>query len=236
MRESTRSLVLLLALMVAALCAHAASPEQLQQIEAAQHDFVNNNGGSFDEQLQIENSIAAGAGNLVLIDQIEGTGQHANVEQGGSGNVATVLQGFGDANSADVQQIGVNNEALMMQAGVANAVTMLQQLGGFNQATINQQGQANLAAVTQLNDANKLTLNQKDGYNQADVTQNGNTDLTITQTNAGGSASTTNQLLVKAWAESSASSSFAPIALDGAGSTQLYLCNGSTAYCTSVLP
>ena len=224
------------ALIFVAARAQAATLEQLQQIEAAQHDFVNSHGGSFDEQLQIENSIAAGAGNFVLIDQIEGTGQRANVEQSGSGNVATVLQGFGDANSADVQQVGVNNETLIMQAGVANAVTLLQQLGNFNQATINQQGQANLAAVTQLNDANKLTLNQKDGYNQADVTQNGNTDLIITQTNALGSASAVNQLLVKAWAESSASSGFAPIALDGAGSTQLYLCNGSTAYCASVLP
>ena len=216
--------------------AHAATPEQLQQIEAAQHDFVDSHGGSPDEQLAIENSLAAGAGNFVLIDQIEGTGQRVNVEQGGSGNVAAVMQGFGDDNSADLLQSGTENQVLVTQAGTANALSLFQQIGNFNQATINQQGQANLASVVQLNDSNKLTLNQLDGYNQADVTQNGNTDLTITQTNAAGSASTFNQLLVKAYAESGASSSFSPITLDGAGSTQLYLCNGSAAYCSNVLP
>ncbi len=216
----------------------AVTPEQLQSVESAQHSFVQSNGGSPEEELSIENSLAAAQANanFALVDQIEGTGMHATVEQTGSGNVAMVLQGFGDGNEASVTQTGMSNEAYITQAGNGNVVSMLTQNGNFNVATITQQGNLNAATVNQLNDSNKLSLTQQGSYDIANIEQNGNTDLTVTQTNAGGTAYTANQLTLKAWADAGATPTFSPITLNGPGSTQLYLCNGSASYCSQVLP
>lgn len=231
--------MMLLGFLLAAVspAALAASLEQLQAIEDAQHAFVIDNGGAAAQELDIIGAIAPGAlGNFALIDQIEGTGMRAEVTQGGTDNVVMLLQGFGDLNEAHVDQHDTGNLAFITQAGVANLVTLLNQSGDGNSASLFQQGDSNLASVTQINGLNRLTLRQLDGFNSADIEQNGNTELTVTQTNAGGSSLATNQLLLRAWSEPGASPGFLPIGLDGPGSTQLYLCNGSPGYCSAVLP
>lgn len=216
----------------------AAAPGDLNTIQNAQHDFVTGNGGSPSLELSIETLLARDPSNtnFALLDQIEGTGNKADIHQSGGGNTAAVIQGFGDYNQAYVDQEGAGNFALVTQAGSGNVVSQLLQSGNNNRVVLTQQDGMNTASVTQYNDNNQLRLSQANSYNSATVEQYGNTALDVTQTNPGGSAASENQLLVKAWAEAGAQSNFQPISLSGAGNTKLYLCSGSAAYCNQVLP
>jgi hypothetical protein len=215
----------------------AATDDQLGTIQTAQHNFIINNGGDPSLELSIENSLARSQGNanFALIDQVEGTNNQASIRQVGDTNTSAVMQGFGNSNQANIDQEGTGNFASLTQAGTNNAVNQLLQSGNYNSATVTQQGFMNTALISQYNNNNELSLSQTNSYNNATVDQYGNTNLDITQNNPGGSASSENNLLVKAYTEAGASNMFQPISLSGAGNTKLYLCNGSASYCSQVL-
>lgn len=169
---------------------------------------------------------------LVLINQVEGTGNRVEVEQqDGAQNMMAAFQGFGDDNHAVVHQSGSANLAVLTQSGSMNEVTLLDQFGNDNIVRLVQQGSNNLATVSQFNDRNELTLRQVDSYNVAAVTQNGDAALEITQTNPGGSVMAQNELSVATHVEAGYVSNFGPIQLDGPGQTAVTLCSGSAAYC-----
>ena len=215
----------------------AASADDLAIIQDAQHNFVGSHGGDPSQEIAVETALARNAANVnvALIDQIEGTLEKAEIRQVGLNNTAVVMQGFGDANQAYVDQEGDDNFAMVTQAGRANYVYQLLQMGNGNRATVDQQGSSNTVTVAQYNDNNILKLSQVDSYNTANVQQYGNTALTVTQSNPGGSSASENNLIVRAYTEPGASNNFQPINLTGAGNTTLSLCNGSAMYCGSVL-
>ncbi|WP_162932507.1 hypothetical protein [Solimonas sp. K1W22B-7] len=214
----------------------AAQADPFAEILAARNQFIDNAPIQVDppEPRDLESFLLSQSPSitLALINQVEGSGNRAEIEQqGGVQNIVAVFQGFGDDNQARIGQTGNGNFALLTQSGSQNQVTLLDQLGNDNIARMLQEGSGNLAQVNQYNDRNILTLQQLDGYNNALVNQYGDTDLTITQTNPGGSGASVNELSVAAHVEPGYTSNFGPIVLDGAGQTAMTLCSGSAAYC-----
>lgn len=229
------------ALLLALVAAGPALAIDLPDVTAAQteqHDWVDRNGGSIEQQLDLETQLAYLSGNVnfTLVQQIEGVGNRADIEQTGAGNLVGAMQGYGDDNLAYVQQIGDNNYAVLSQGGSNNLVSQLSQIGNNNRVTLSQQGDNNTASISHVGDNNSLELRQVDSYNYATIEQYGNTDIEITQTNPGGNPSAINSLDFKAYTEPGAGLLAHSVELDGPDSRQIYLCNGSALFCASVLP
>lgn len=204
----------------------------------AQNAFITRNAGDPALQLELESQLASIGQNVnfALVDQVEGTANRADIDQQGSGNLALVGQGFGNGNQVFLNQPGDDNYAVVTQGGNNNTVGFLSQLGNSNRVTLSQQGDSNTATVAQYGDRNELSLTQVDSFNTASIEQYGNTDLTLTQTNPGGSASAVNALALKAYTEPGATMLVHSAQFDGPGSNPVTLCSGSVAYCDSVMP
>jgi Curlin associated repeat len=220
----------------AAASVSAADLADIDAIQNAQNSFVSNNGGAADLQLQLEAQLALMEhnANFALVDQIEGSGHRATIDQRGDSNAAAVIQGFGNDSSASLSQSGNGNFALVVQQGNNNVVSTLLQAGDGNRATLTQQGNNNTAAVSQYNDNNQLSLSQVDGFNQIQVSQYGNTRLGIVQTNANGGPGAINNLNVEAYTEPGYSPVLKQYQQDGAGSHSVLACTGSAAYCANL--
>lgn len=231
-------ILLPLALLLQAPLATAISLTDTTAAQDAQNQFVSRNHGDPALQIELESQLAFTNQNVnfALVDQIEGSGHRAEIEQQGGGNLALVAQGFGNGNTARVTQQGNDNYAVVTQGGSNNTVGFLDQLGNGNRVTLSQQGDSNSAWVAHYGDHNLLTLTQVDSFNTATVEQHGNTDLDITQTNPGGSSSSVNAIAFKAYTEPGAEVLVHSAQFDGPGNTPVYLCNGSASYCASVLP
>lgn len=216
----------------------AVSLPDITAAQSEQHDWVDRNGGNSEQQLDLETQLAYVSGNInfTLVQQIEGVGNRAEVQQAGVGNLLATLQGYGDGNLANVEQIGNNNYAVLSQGGNNNLVSQLSQVGDNNRATLSQQGDNNTASISHVGNNNSLELRQIDSYNTANIEQYGDTDILITQTNPGGSAAAINSLDFKAYTEPGYGLLAHSVQLDGPGNTPIALCNGSPAFCASVLP
>jgi hypothetical protein len=217
------------------LIAAAAQADPAGEILAARDQFLDNAPIQIDtpQPQDLESFLLnlSATATLALINQVEGSGNRAEVEQQeGAQNVLAVFQGFGDDNRAVIHQTGNSNFAVLTQSGSANQLA-LEQLGNDNIARAVQQGSDNHATVHQYNDRNELTLRQLDSYNDVLVNQYGDAVLAITQTNPGGSVMAQNELSVSAHVEAGYTSNFGPIQLDGPGQTAVTLCSGSAAYC-----
>jgi hypothetical protein len=226
------------ALVMAVLCTTPADadPTAAQQIVAARQAYLDQAPYLVEPSLAseiVEDQLlgAREGSTLTLIEQVEGTGNRADLRQIGAQNAAAILQGYGDGNTARAEQTGDRNLAIIGQQGSGNLVTVLEQSGYDNVATVTQSGLNNLAEIHQHADANRLQLEQRDAYNQAVVNQYGGVDLNIIQTNPGGAAGAENMLSVSAQVEPGYTSNFGPITLNGAGTTALSLCSGSEGFC-----
>ena len=236
MRPAPLALWLSLLAGLPAMPAAALQPGDIGEAQAAQHDWIDRNGGRADQQRDLEAQLAYVDQNVnfAMIDQLEGTGQHGEIEQRGNGNLALLGQGFGNDNRARLVQDGEQNYAVVTQGGNGNVVTLLNQLGNDDRVTLSQQGDNNEATVQQQGDSNRLDLRQIDSYNVANIEQYGNTDLTITQSNPGGNPAAVNSLEFRGYTEPGSDPLVRTITLDGPQSRALFLCNGSAAYCESV--
>jgi len=229
-----------LGLTAALLLAGRAGAVSLTDVTAAQdaqNAFITRNSADPAQQLELESQLAYISQNVnfALVDQIEGTAHRAEIEQQGSGNLALVGQGFGDGNQAFLKQLGDDNYAVVTQGGNNNSVGFLSQIGNDNRVTLSQQGDSNTATVAHYGDHNALWLTQMDSFNTANIEQYGNSDLSLTQTNPGGSATAVNALTLKAYTEPGTTTLVHRAQFDGAGSNPVTLCSGSASYCSAVL-
>ncbi len=233
MRPINRTLLSIPLLLLFVAAAHA---DPVADIVSARQAFIDGGPVIVDtpEPQDLESYLLALPGNssIVLVEQIEGTGNRAELRQeDGEADIAAVFQGFGDDNQAQITQTGAGNFVVLSQTG-SNNQAPLEQLGNDNIARLTQVGSFNRAEVNQYNNGNVLDLQQTDLYNNALVNQYGGTVLDITQTNPGGSAAAVNDLSVSAVVEAGYASNFGPIQLNGPGQTAVNLCTGGAGFCT----
>jgi hypothetical protein len=230
-----------------AACAYAADVTQLTELSNLQQEYFSGNGAAVPDELNLLPYINSAnlEGQFALIDQADGVGNRAEIDQAGTANIAGVMEGFGDDNTASVAQNGDSNFAVVEQSGNGNIVDELSQQGNANWVVITQSGAANQinsllqngnnnsATVNQYNGNNALSLVQTFDYNQAEIDQYGGTTLNVSQTNAGGSASSINSISIKAYAAPGADPNFGPISVNGAGQMAITLCNpAGSAFCS----
>jgi len=222
--------------LAAALPAQALQPGSVADAQAAQHDWITANNGRSDQQRDLEAQLAYVDQNVnfAMIDQLEGVGNRAELEQRGNGNLGLIAQGFGNDNSARLVQDGDDNHAVITQGGQRNVVTLLNQTGSGNTVKLVQQGDDNIATVDQQGNGNQLDLRQQDSFNVADIRQQGGTDLTISQTNPGGNVGAVNSLTVRSYTEPGTDPLIRTMSFDGPQARDLFLCNGSGVYCDTV--
>lgn len=214
----------------------ALQPGSISEAQSAQHDWITTNNGRDDQQRDLEAQLAYVDQNVnfAMIDQLEGVRNRAELEQRGSGNLGLIAQGFGDDNTARLTQDGDDNHAVITQAGQRNIVTVLNQTGSSNYVKLVQQGDDNRATVDQQGNGNRLDLRQRDAFNVADISQHGGTDLTIVQSNPDGNVAAVNSLTLRSFTEPGSDPLIRSMSFDGPQARELFLCNGSAAYCESV--